>query len=89
MQIKTYFQILVTTLSLLTNSMGHAAKDEITVLLDWFINPDHAPLVVAEQTGLFDKAGLNVILVEPADPSLPPKLAAAKRPMSLSVISPH
>ena len=31
--------------------MGHAAKDEITVLLDWFINPDHAPLVVAEQTG--------------------------------------
>ena len=51
MQIKTYFQILATTLSLLTNSMGHAAKDEITVLLDWFINPDHAPLVVAEQTG--------------------------------------
>ena len=79
MQIKTYFQILVTTLSLLTNSMGHAAKDEITVLLDWFINPDHAPLVVAEQTGLFDKAGLNVTLVEPADPSLPPKLAAAKK----------
>ena len=79
MQIKTYFQILATTLSLLTNSMGHAAKDEITVLLDWFINPDHAPLVVAEQTGLFDKAGLNVTLVEPADPSLPPKLAAAKK----------
>ena len=79
MQIKTYFQILATTLSLLLNSMGHAAKDEITVLLDWFINPDHAPLVVAEQTGLFDKAGLNVILVEPADPSLPPKLAAAKK----------
>ena len=89
MQIKTYFQILATTLSLLTNSMGHAAKDEITVLLDWFINPDHAPLVVAEQTGLFDKAGLNVTLVEPADPSLPPKLAAARRPMSPSVISPH
>ena len=79
MQIKTYLQILATTLSLLTNSMGHAAKDEITVLLDWFINPDHAPLVVAEQTGLFDKAGLNVTLVEPADPSLPPKLAAAKK----------
>ena len=89
MQIKTYFQILATTLSLLTNSMGHAAKDQITVLLDWFINPDHAPLVVAEQTGLFDKAGLNVILVEPADPSLPPSWPPQRRPMSPSVISPH
>ena len=79
MQIKTYLQILVTTLSLLLSSMSHAAKDQITVLLDWFINPDHAPLIVAEQTGLFDKASLNVTLVEPADPSLPPKLAAAKK----------
>jgi putative hydroxymethylpyrimidine transport system substrate-binding protein len=79
MQIKTYLQILVTTLSLLVGSMSHAAKDEITVLLDWFINPDHAQLIVAEQTGLFDKASLNVILVEPADPSSPPKLAAAKK----------
>lgn len=79
MQIKTYFQILITTLSLLTSSMSQAAKDQITVLLDWFINPDHAPLIVAEQTGLFDKESLDVILVEPADPSLPPKLAAAKK----------
>ena len=79
MQIKTYLQILVTTLSLLLSSTSHAAKDQITVLLDWFINPDHAPLIVAEQTGLFDKASLDVILVEPADPSLPPKLAAAKK----------
>ena len=79
MQIKTYFRILITTLSLLTSSMSQAAKDQITVLLDWFINPDHAPLIVAEQTGLFDKASLDVILVEPADPSLPPKLAAAKK----------
>ena len=79
MHIKIYLQILVTALSLVISSTGHAAKDEITVLLDWFINPDHAPLVVAEQMGLFDKAGLNVTLVEPADPSLPPKLAAAKK----------
>ena len=79
MQIKAYLQILVTTLSLLLSSMSHAAKDQITVLLDWFINPDHAPLIVSEQTGLFDKASLDVILVEPADPSLPPKLAAAKK----------
>lgn len=79
MHINISFQVLVTMLSLLMSSMSHAAKDEITVLLDWFINPDHASLVVAEQTGMFDNASLNVTLVEPADPSLPPKLAAAKK----------
>ena len=25
------------------------AADKLTVLLDWFVNPDHAPLVVAKQ----------------------------------------
>ena len=49
----------------------------ITVLLDWFVNPDHAPLIVALQTGEFAKRGLDVTLIEPADPSLPPKLVAA------------
>lgn len=56
-----------------------ARAEKITVLLDWFINPDHAPIIVAETRGLFETAGLEVVLVEPADPSLPPKLAAAKR----------
>ena len=53
--------------------------DDVTVLLDWFINPDHAPLIVAQQQGFFEQANLKVTLVEPADPSLPPKLAAAKQ----------
>ncbi|MGA1207727.1 MAG: ABC transporter substrate-binding protein [Litorivicinaceae bacterium] len=49
----------------------------ITVLLDWFVNPDHAPLIIALETGGFAKRGLEVRLIEPADPSLPPKLVAA------------
>ena len=53
--------------------------DDVTVLLDWFVNPDHAPLIVAQQQGFFEQANLKVTLVEPADPSLPPKLAAAKQ----------
>jgi putative hydroxymethylpyrimidine transport system substrate-binding protein len=48
-----------------------------TVLLDWFLNPDHAPLVVALQKGFFAEEGLDVELVEPADPNDPPKLVAA------------
>ncbi len=55
---------------------AHAA-DRLTVLLDWFVNPDHAPLVVALQRGYFDDAGLEVELLAPADPNDPPKLVAA------------
>jgi len=53
------------------------AADKLTVLLDWFVNPDHAPLVVAKAGGFFDRAGLDVELIAPADPSAPPKLVAA------------
>jgi putative hydroxymethylpyrimidine transport system substrate-binding protein len=55
---------------------AHGAE-RLTVLLDWFINPDHAPLVVAQQRGYFADAGLEVALIEPADPNDPPKLLAA------------
>lgn len=79
MYIKQFITAALFGLSLLTTSASHAVKDEVTVLLDWFINPDHAPLIVASQAGLFDQANLDVTLVEPADPSLPPKLAAAKQ----------
>jgi putative hydroxymethylpyrimidine transport system substrate-binding protein len=51
--------------------------EKLTVLLDWFVNPDHAALVVAKEKGFFAKAGLDVTLVEPADPSAPPRLVAA------------
>lgn len=79
MRIRQFVTTVLFGISLLINSASHAAKEEVTVLLDWFINPDHAPLLVAKQTGLFDQANLEVTLVEPADPSLPPKLAAAKQ----------
>ncbi|PID64420.1 MAG: thiamine biosynthesis protein [Gammaproteobacteria bacterium] len=46
-------------------------------MLDWFVNPDHAAIIVAEQKGYFKKHGLDVEIIEPADPSLPPKLVAA------------
>ena len=54
-----------------------APADQLTVLLDWFVNPDHAALVVAKEKGYFAKAGLDVTLVEPADPSAPPRLVGA------------
>lgn len=54
-----------------------AAADKLTVLLDWFLNPDHAALVIAKTKGFFAKQNLDVELIVPADPSAPPKLVAA------------
>jgi putative hydroxymethylpyrimidine transport system substrate-binding protein len=54
-----------------------ADREKLTVLLDWFVNPDHAPLIVARERGFFAAAGLDVDLVPPADPSAPPRLVAA------------
>lgn len=53
------------------------AADKLTVLLDWFVNPDHGPLYVAAGMGYFKEAGLEVELIAPADPNDPPKLVAA------------
>lgn len=53
------------------------AADKLTVLLEWFVNPDHAPLVIAKEKGFFERHGLDVDLVPPADPSAPPRLVAA------------
>ena len=46
-------------------------------MLDWFVNPDHGPILVAQQRGYFKAAGLEVEIVAPADPNDPPKLVAA------------
>ena len=54
-----------------------AAEEKLTVLLDWFINPDHGPLYVAQERGYFADAGLTVEFVPPADPNDPPKIVAA------------
>ncbi len=53
------------------------AADKMTLLLDWFVNPDHAPIIVAREKGFFADQGLQVEVIAPADPSDPPKLIAA------------
>ena len=60
----------------ITIPASHAAE-KLTVYLDWFVNPDHAPLVIAETQGYFKEAGLEVELIPPSDPSAPPRLIAA------------
>lgn len=55
------------------------AADKMTLILDWYVNPDHGPIIVAQQKGFFAEEGLEVAVIAPADPTEPPKLVAAGR----------
>jgi putative hydroxymethylpyrimidine transport system substrate-binding protein len=56
-----------------------SAQDRMTLILDWFVNPDHAPIIVAQERGYFADQGLEVEVIPPADPADPPKMVAAGR----------
>jgi putative hydroxymethylpyrimidine transport system substrate-binding protein len=56
-----------------------AKLEPFTVLLDYIPNVDHAGLYAALQTGLYRKAGLDVKLQPPPDPSSVLKLLKAGR----------
>lgn len=64
---------------ILLSSTAFADKEKVSLLLDWFVNPDHAAIIIAQQKGFFEKNNLEVEILEPADPSMPPKLVAAKK----------
>ncbi|WP_170564160.1 ABC transporter substrate-binding protein [Ruegeria atlantica] len=67
---------LITAIALLAAAPAWA-EDKMTVLLDWFVNPDHGPIIVAQENGYFADEGLEIEIVPPADPSAPPRLVAA------------
>lgn len=68
----------LTALALIVASPA-AAQEEMTLVLDWFVNPDHGPIVIAQEQGYFADAGLEVEVIAPADPADPPKMVAAGR----------
>ena len=70
------FTLLLASLLLFASS-AQAQSQKLTVLLDWFVNPDHAPLYVALEKGFFKAHGLDVELIAPSNPNDPPKLVAA------------
>lgn len=75
----TLFRVLAIAFAVSILSPSAFAADRLTVMLDWFINPDHAPLYVALERGYFAEQGLDVSFVQPSDPNDPPKLVAAGR----------
>jgi putative hydroxymethylpyrimidine transport system substrate-binding protein len=71
------FLSIVAVASSLVSASPACAADKLTLVLDWFVNPDHGPIVVAEEMGFFAEQGLEVEVIAPADPSDPPKMVAA------------
>jgi putative hydroxymethylpyrimidine transport system substrate-binding protein len=66
-----------------TDGGGPAKK--VTLLMDWFPNPDHVGLYMAQDKGFFEEAGVDVQLQPPSNPADPVKLVAAGRvPLGIS-----
>lgn len=61
----------------LTAAATAHAEDKLKLILDWYVNPDHGPVIVADKLGYFKDEGLDVEIVAPADASTPPKMVAA------------
>lgn len=72
---KIRLQLSLFLIALLSASSASAQK--LTLMLDWFVNPDHAPLIVAQEKGFFARHGLDMDIIAPSDPNDPPKLVAA------------
>jgi putative hydroxymethylpyrimidine transport system substrate-binding protein len=53
--------------------------EKLTLDLDFYPNPDHAGIYMAQEEGFFSEAGLEVAIDSPSDPAAPLKDVAAGR----------
>ena len=44
-------------------------KSRVSLLLNWYTNPYHAPILVAQQLGFYQQEQIQLAILEPADPS--------------------
>ena len=83
-------QLLAVALAVLIAALGLSACGEksedvtgqaqpFSVTLDFYPNPDHAGIYMAEKLGYFADAGLDVEIHTPSDPAAPTKQVAAGR----------
>src|SRR5436190_20195193 len=56
-----------------------AEAEPLSLTLDFYPNPDHAGIYMAQKLGYFEEAGLDVSIDDPSDPAAPMKLLAAGR----------
>jgi putative hydroxymethylpyrimidine transport system substrate-binding protein len=58
-------------------SIRGAEPEQLELMLDFFVNPDHAGIYTALENGHFEQAGLDVTPRVPSDPAAPIKLVAS------------
>lgn len=58
---------------------GPTAAEPFGLTLDFYPNPDHAGIYMAQKLGYFEEAGLDVSIQTPSDPAAPMKQVAAGR----------
>ncbi len=77
--------LLVLILSLALAACGEKSeetgseRESFTLTLDFYPNPDHAGIYMAQKLGYFEEAGLDVSIETPSDPAAPLKQVAAGR----------
>lgn len=73
------FVIAALAASLFAGAPPARAEDRLTVVLDWLVNPDQAPIFVAQHIGAFKRRGLALTVIAPSDTATPPMMTAAGR----------
>jgi putative hydroxymethylpyrimidine transport system substrate-binding protein len=58
---------------------GGGERESFNLTLDFYPNPDHAGIYMAQKLGYFEEAGLDVNITAPSDPAAPVKQVAAGR----------
>ncbi|MFC5988749.1 ABC transporter substrate-binding protein [Marinicrinis lubricantis] len=66
------------------NQGDAAAKQKVTVVLDWTPNTNHTGLYVAEEQGYYDEAGLDVEIIQPGDAGAASMVAAGRADFGIS-----
>lgn len=61
------------------DTLGPEGRTEVSLMLDFFPNADHAGIYAAQAGGHFKDAGLKVAIRQPPDPAAPIKQVAAGR----------
>jgi len=72
-----FYSAIIAIFLIISPVYAETSVQKLNLILDWFVNPDHAPLFVAQEQGYFKEQGLEVHLISPADSNDPPKLLAA------------
>jgi putative hydroxymethylpyrimidine transport system substrate-binding protein len=58
---------------------AHSSPPLITLALEWFLNPDHLPFVVAKEHGFFRDEGMDLSIVVPTVPEESLELVAREK----------